>query len=312
MQSPMINEAIVFPLKTKMYSWDELFALCKRYRKKKKIPLEDHVILFTEYDNEMNWFGSMEENANNYFIQTSHWNHFFGNDQDVRFPLAYEVAAWILRRNMFANTTEVHNGLHLAPVGCMNDFCEDKKQVILKMRTGDVCAPCIHQIKKKDVSPTLVNQVFSIFDNIRKYMTWKERASFLRQPSRLEIQGLLKRIYLSDAGNLEVKLNPTERALYLLFLNHQEGILLSHISDHKIQLLEYYSQFSRQDNQAAIEKSIDHLLNPLDNNMNIALSRIRSKFKDVVGDELYDYYSIEGERGEKFRIKLEREYITFS
>ncbi|MFV8393199.1 hypothetical protein [Flavobacterium sp. LB2P6] len=41
--------------------------------------------------------------------------------------------------------------------------------------------------------------------------------------------------------------------------------------------------------------------------MNLVLSRISRKIKDVVGESLVDFYSIKGERGERKSIKLDRE-----
>jgi hypothetical protein len=41
----------------------------------------------------------------------------------------------------------------------------------------------------------------------------------------------------------------------------------------------------------------------------VVLSRINKKIKTAVGDSLSDFYCIQGERGEKKYIKLDRELI---
>jgi hypothetical protein len=43
--------------------------------------------------------------------------------------------------------------------------------------------------------------------------------------------------------------------------------------------------------------------------MNLVLSRISRKIKDVVGESLVDFYSIKGERGERKSIKLNWELV---
>jgi len=299
----------LFPREEKRYSWKKLFSLCENYRKKQNINKEDHIVLLTSHANEHNWFGSMHEIDNNYFIQTSHWGFYFGSDIDRRFPVAYEVAAWILRRYMFATIPDLKKGLHNEPKGCLMDFCENKSDIIFKMRTGDVCKDCLEQINKMDLSRSFVSQVFQVIENIRKYMTWKERAFFLKQPTKLTITGRTKRFFLEDAGALEIRLNPMEKSLYLLFLNHREGIYISHLPDYKEELLGYYEQVNNQDSREDMKYTIERTLNPLEGHVSTNLSRIRRKFKDALGDEVAELYAISGNRGEKFSIKLDREFV---
>lgn len=298
-----------FPREEKKYSWKKLFSLCENYRKKQNINKEDHIVLLTSHANEHNWFGCMHETDNNYFIQTSHWGFYFGSDIDRRFPVAYETVAWILRRYMFASIPELKNGMHHEPIGCLMDFCEDKTDIIFKMRTGDVCKKCLDQINKMDLSRSFVSQVFQVIENIRKYMTWKERAFFLKQPTKLTIQGRTKRFFLEDAGALEIRLNPMEKSLYLLFLNHPEGIFISHLPDYQEELLDYYEQVNNQDSTEEMKQTIERTLNPLDGHISTNLSRIRRKFRDALGDEVAELYAISGNRGEKFSIKLDREFV---
>ena len=298
-----------FPREEKRYSWKKLFSLCENYRKKQNINKEDHIVLLTSHANEHNWFGSMHETDNNYFIQTSHWGFYFGSDIDRRFPVAYETVAWILRRHMFASIPELKNGMHHEPIGCLMDFCEDKTDIIFKMRTGDVCKKCLDQINNMDLSRSFVSQVFQVIENIRKYMTWKERAFFLKQPTKLTIQGRTKRFFLEDAGALEIRLNPMEKSLYLLFLNHPEGIFISHLPDYQEELITYYDLLNNQDSTEEMKQTIERTLNPLEGHISTNLSRIRRKFRDALGDEVAELYAISGNRGEKFSIKLDREFV---
>ena len=298
-----------FPREEKKYSWKKLFSLCENYRKKQNINKEDHIVLLTSHANEHNWFGSMHETDNNYFIQTSHWGFYFGSDIDRRFPVAYETVAWILRRYMFASIPELKNGMHHEPIGCLMDFCEDKTDIIFKMRTGDVCKKCLDQINNMDLSRSFVSQVFQVIENIRKYMTWKERAFFLKQPTKLTITGRTKRFFLEDAGALEIRLNPMEKSLYLLFLNHPEGIFISHLPDYQEELLDYYEQVNNQGSLEDMKYTINRTLNVLEGHISTNLSRIRRKFRDALGDEVAELYAISGNRGEKFSIKLDREFV---
>ena len=101
-----------------------------------------------------------------------------------------------------------------------------------------------------------------------------------------------------------------EENLFLLGINHPNGINLSDLIDHKEELNTLYARFSNQTNQKSFENAIALLLNPSDNDINTILSRINRKIKDAVGEQLLDFYSIKGERNEKKRIKLDRELVV--
>ena len=292
------------------HTWDNLFSTCHDYRIKKSLPDADSVILLTEYGNDMNWFGSAEEGANNFFIQTSQWSRFFGNNVEQRLPLAYEVAAWLLRKRMFDTWSEANALLHDKPIGCMNDFCREKQEVTLKIRTGDVCPDCLAQLQKRDVNPTIVRQAFHIMDHVRSGLTWKQRTDFLRQASRLEVRGPLMKLFLLDSGGLEVRLNPLERALYLLILEHPEGINLNYLDAERDKLLHNYTRFATQGNEAAHQRTIDSLCNLQENARNITLSRIKRKFIDSVGVELAMHYIPENNGAGVYRIPLDREFVV--
>ena len=137
-----------FPPKEPQATWDDLFSICEQYRIENSIPETDLVFLLTDVSNEKNWFGAVDKKMGNFFVQTSNWSTFFGSEIDARFPIAYEVVVWILRIMMYNNRHELSQQMHMQPKGCMMDFCEHKSQIVLKMRTADVCGDCLDQIQK--------------------------------------------------------------------------------------------------------------------------------------------------------------------
>lgn len=301
---------IKFPYLEKVKSWKQLFTECDKYRKTKKISENDLVVLLTDIGNELNWFGGVDPNMKNYFIQTSNWEHFFGNTIDIRFPIAYEVIIWAMRYFMFENNEAILKGVHKKSIGCIMDFCEDKSQIIIKMRTADVCDTCMNHFKDRDTPTLYTRQFFEILDGIRNSMTFRNRSSLLQQPSRLEIRGHFRKIFFTDLGGLELRLNPKEKSIYLFYLNHPEGIIISHLQDYKEEITQLYSRFSNQSEPDIINRAIETLINPLDNDINVILSRINAKIKKAVGEYLYDYYCISGERGGIKKICLDRELIN--
>ena len=299
-----------FPFKEPQLTWEDLFLICEKYRRKYTVPENDLVFLLTDVSNDKNWFGSVDQKMRNVFIQTSNWSSFFGSEIDSRFPIAYEVVVWTLRIMMYRNRYELSQQLHAQPKGCMMDFCEHKSQIVLKMRTADICGDCLDYIQKRDVNRTALNQILETMDGIRSNILFRERSSVLNRPSRLEIRGYMKRIFLVDLGDLEVRLNPKEKTLFLFFLNHLEGVRIVDLMDHKVEILELYKRFSRASTPSLIEDAVDLMLQPTDGNINQVLTRIRSKFKQTAGDSIAGYYTIEGARNVVYKISLNRELVN--
>ena len=306
-----VEKKIIFPFYEKVKTWDQLFGICKDYRLKHQIKEEDIIVLLTDVANDKNWFGGVAPSMKDYFIHTANWEYFFGNDIDIRFPIAYEIIVWVMRYFMFPDRDAVFQGVHKTPIGCIMDFCEDKSQIILKMRTADACESCMNKFQDRDISPLYSRQFFDILDGIRNSMTFRGRANLLQQPSRIEIRGYTKKIFFKDLGGLELVLNPKEKTIFFFFLKHEEGISLSHLIDYRDELEQLYRQFSNLSEEEQIKRAIDILINPLENDINVVLSRINRKIKNAVGDSLYNFYCIKGDRGDKKRISLDREMVEY-
>jgi hypothetical protein len=305
------DEEISFPHKRNTITWEELFNVCKNYRRDSKIDENDHVILLNDIPNENNWFGCVDSTKKNYFVQTNDWDWYLGRSIDNRFPVAYEIVSWLLRSLMYKNQTEIISSLHKESKGCMMDYCIDKTQIIIKMRTADLCPECLKVLENRDINRTYARQLFQIMDGLRENIMFRQRSQLLMQLSRMEIRGLSKSIYLTDLGDLQINLNPKERALYLLYLNHPEGIQRSYLIDYKDELRSYYAQISNQATNELIDIAINRLIDVRDNNMNEVMARIRSKFKNAVGEEQAKDYSITFTPEGTHKILLNRELVGF-
>ena len=313
-----------FPVTEKVYSWHDLFSVCNQYRMYNRIPSDEQVFLLTDKKNEENWFGAADERTlNNFFVDCSDWHYYF-KDFDIRFPITYCIAGWLMRKVIFSSADEMRDALHMESIGCLMDFCEEKKQIALKMRTADICDTCLSYSEKNDSNRVYMNQLMQIMDGVRSNLMFRDRSKYLRTNNRLEFRGMMHKMYLTDLGDLQVNLNPKERALYLVFINHPEGISRRDLVDYKMELLAYYDFFSSKWDKLAdkldannkserdnkIEESLNLLTHPLEDNFMQVLSRIRRKFKDAVGEEQYKTYSIEPYDG-IYKISLDRELISF-
>lgn len=112
-----------------------------------------------------------------------------------------------------------------------------------------------------------------------------------RQLSRLLITKDYRFILIDD-NHKEIDLTPVHKAVYLLFLNHPEGIEFKKLSDYRDELLHYYMATARLMDKQAIEKSVDMLVNPFNNSINEKCSRIKSVFLSMMDQYRANYYIV--------------------
>ena len=102
------------------------------------------------------------------------------------------------------------------------------------------------------------------------------------------------RFVLADYNNTEVELQPVHKAVYLLFLNHPEGIEFKRLAEYREELLSLYMKTARWMDKEKIVESVDKLVNPLDNAINEKCSRIKKAFLDLMDEYRANYYIISG------------------
>ena len=118
-------------------------------------------------------------------------------------------------------------------------------------------------------------------------------------------------IFLTDYDNMEIKMAPLSKAVYLLFLRHPEGIVFSYLPDYRPELLNIYSMITGRESMEAVRKSIDDVTDPTRNSINEKCSRIKLAFTREFDESLARNYYITGERGEAKKILLPRDLVTW-
>lgn len=299
----------IIPKQRARADWEYLFDECVDYRFSKDMDLNDMVILLTDVANKHNWFSALDPNFRSHgFVHTADWEHYVKCSEV--FPVAYLVASLVLQKHMFKDMKALKKAVHQFPLGCINDFCEHKREIILKLRTADVCYDCMNLLKDK-LEPIAVQQMLDIFEGVRKRILFNQNFRQNLKPSRLVVTAQGK-IFLSDYGNIEVKLTPLEKTLYLFFLNHPEGVMLHDLVDHKEELRNIYARFSTSGLLAEIHSRVDALVDLTSNSINEKISKVKAAFVKAVGKDLAVQYYIRGEHNNKKFIELRRDLYTLA
>ena len=116
------------------------------------------------------------------------------------------------------------------------------------------------------------------------------------------------RILLPDY-DLEIKMNALWRAIYILFIRHEEGIILKDLWSFRDELASIYKRIASGEYER-MEATIDDVTTPGSDNFRQYLSKINKAFNQVLAVDLAQHYIISGARGEAYSIRLPRDKFS--
>ena len=145
--------------------------------------------------------------------------------------------------------------------------------------------------QEKEILEELVDKVarnnvpIKLVQAILKELSESPNISSITIPNLQPLSSLLLKEY-----EKEIKLSPIEMALYLLLLDHPEGILESDLVFYKKELLSWYRLTKQPGDDDPIDVTIDNLISQ----SNVAISRINKKIKELLykKTKLYKPYII--------------------
>lgn len=290
-------------------SWRELFSLCEFYRHKFSVESNDFVVLLTKRRNALNWFSAFDKNRN-VFVQTTDWDLF--TKSNPKYPISYQIVENVMQSLMNLDPNNLKSPyIHITPRGCMNDFCDNKEQIILKLQNANICQDCIKEIQNEKISDDILEQVFQIFEGVRNELIYVNRKKTKKVAIELPLTITNKNRIMIEKLNLEIRLKPMEKTLYFFYLKQKQGILFKDMIDYKTELLEIYGKVSTSDDLNEQEKRIKSLINPLEGSFNIQKSRINKTIIDLLGKEMSIFYKIDGTAGNPYKINLSKNLIQF-
>lgn len=119
------------------------------------------------------------------------------------------------------------------------------------------------------------------------------------------------RIILPDYNNMEIAMEPINKAVFLLFLKHPEGIVFKCLPDYRKELAEIYQKIKPLGLNDRAIRSIEDVTNPCLNSINEKCARIRGAFISQFDEDLAEHYYIKGWRGEPKKIDLPRDLVVW-
>lgn len=147
-------------------------------------------------------------------------------------------------------------------------------------------------------------------DQLRAVAKMSARPQFTK-PSRLIITDTQHRFLLLDYDR-EIHFTPQVKALYLLFLNHPEGIRMKEIEDYKEEYRQLFFKVTDRSNTDWMRDSVERLISVCNPNaLNVKKSQCDKQLRETIPEEsLRKHYEIEVIRGEPHKINLDRSLVS--
>jgi hypothetical protein len=186
------------------------------------------------------------------------------------------------------------------------DFCDEKEDIILKMRTGDVCQFCLNRIKERGVNPSFLGNVFNTMENIRKGLMYRERNELLGMisPIRINLGEKSPKFVLTEMNNIKFDFDDGQTAIYLTIIE-TGGMKTKCLIDYIDILVKNYAEIKEE---SKFENELVNVVREWINQLNPSLftqkvSKINKKIKSLLGETLAKPYLITNEKG-TYKIKL--------
>lgn len=301
--------------------WDAFFQQAEAFRasfqgekkEEDKVKTEDYVVILSDHGNKDLWFSGADYGGkNNIFVHCEEWN-FFAKGSDVRYPIAYHVVITLLHHKWVKSKEEiygkVHNGRPENPhLGCINDFCELKSEVHLKIRTGDICEKCIEEFLDAGVDKLIIIQVLEIIGNISRYMRFSAKWKLGVEIPQLTIEGQKRVFRFKNYGNLKLPSDAGIQGRILYEMIFQKQVIGQKIEFGDFYSKEFITQFKENyiktsglnsvfDSDFAktkekMEQSIDRICNHKEDGISFLISKINMAFVKALGEDMSKNYQI--------------------
>ncbi len=154
--------------------WDSIFDACRAFRQQLSLKEEDFLVLLMGRRNEHNWFSSCDpQGGKSIFIHAAEWETYVPCSSE--YPVAFQVVENILQCLMFDTLADGAQFFHNPPIGCINDMCLWKPDIIFKFRTADICLECQRVITERGITKEVIEQAINLFDLLRNSMLFRAR-----------------------------------------------------------------------------------------------------------------------------------------
>lgn len=290
----------------KNLNFNELFNLCNDYRINKEISDDSYVALVTSIQNDRRWFGAFK--GKDIFVHGMEWEYY--TKKDAKYGIAYEIVENIFQSqiglNIFGVNQEPH--YHMESIGCINDMCMNKKEVMLKLRTAYICDSCIDWAIEKNVNPLVLQHIQELIESVRSQFINSNRITSTVKPLMVHVdpeRGI-------KIGKKEIDIPALQKVLLIFFLKNLQGIETKLVCDHQDELFNLYKEIRKSAQKSKINSMFDSEKGG-DQYFDTHKSKLNRALVEILGAKLAEFYIITKviikDGINIYKINLEDDYI---
>ncbi len=245
----------------------------------------------------------LKENINSYLGIPSNTGGFFIIEENSSEFIEFNYTDLNILKQFFIDYLNHLNRVYFDDDECLIDSRTDDYDYNIKLddKTQEKVDIILNQLS--DLKSN--GELLKVLPIIERYI--QESNTSVEKLSRLVIDEDYN-ILLPDY-DIEIKLRPLTKAIYLLFLEYPEGILLSDLEKYKRQIMDIYKEISNRENYDKMLLSIDDIINTQSNAIYVHLSRIKSAFTNVLHPEIAKHYIIYGDKSKPKKISLDTKLL---
>ncbi|WP_163710276.1 hypothetical protein [Mangrovibacterium lignilyticum] len=217
-QSLIINDKFANINTLQSLEFEVFFRYLSAVRLLNRIAQEDFLIVITSIQNCEEWFSAF--NKKDVFVHGVEWDLI--SNVDAKFGIAHQCVENIFQSliKLDIDNYETEPNIHMKSIGCINDFCDEKSEILIKLKSADICDSCYNRALKEGVSDNVIAHILEITEHIRKEFITSKRIRRKHQSDVIRID--------SDGnviiGERQVDMTELPKTLYIFFLKNPDGI----------------------------------------------------------------------------------------
>lgn len=278
-------------------SFDMFFSLCQTNRAFHKLDEDDFIVILSSIRNEKDWFSATKNK--DIFIDTNDWGQYTNNNPVC--GIAYQVIENIFQSllGIYYDNAETHPNVHFENEGCINDFCDDKKSIKLKLRTADICKSCEQKANDLNISSEILDQIEAILKNIQENVRNLKRNKNIK----FELINVTSRGEVI-IGSKIIQMSSLPRTLFITFLKQTEAISKTSLGSKKDEILKIYEILKGSGNESAIDRLVD----PNGKTFRQSKWAVNYALGNELDQTILSEYVIDEEKNNKYLIRISPEY----